>query len=145
MGENTLMENQDKILKMLNAALAQEHACQIRYLTHAAVVTGPYAEAVAARLKEIAEDEKTHAMQLRDRIMALAGTPTMEISTKDLIPATTLKDILRVNIAEEVAAIKMYRSILDSVGNDGAILHETIEDILKDEQQHKEELERLRE
>ena len=139
------MENQDKILKMLNDALAQEHACQIRYLTHAAVVTGPYAEAVAARLKEIAEDEKTHAMQLRDRITALAGTPTMEISTKDLIPATTLKDILLVNIAEEVAAIKMYRTILDSVGRDGAILYETIEDILKDEQQHKEELERLQE
>lgn len=139
------MENQDRILQMLNSALAQEHACQIRYLTHAAVVTGPYAEAVAARLKEIAEDEKTHAMQLRDRITALAGTPTMEISTKDLIPATTLKDILLVNIAEEVAAIKMYRTILDSVGRDGAILYETIEDILKDEQQHKEELERLQE
>ena len=136
------MENQDKILKMLNDALAQEHACQIRYLTHAAVITGPYAEAVAARLKEIAEDEK---IQLRDRITALAGTPTMEIATKDLIPATTLKDILRVNIAEEEAAIKMYRSILDSVGHDGTILYETIEDIVKDEQQHKEELQRLQE
>ena len=56
----------------------------------------------------------------------------MEIATKDLIPATTLKDILRVNIAEEEAAIKMYRSMLDSVGHDGTILYETIEDILKD-------------
>jgi bacterioferritin (cytochrome b1) len=63
-------------------------------LTHAAVITGPYAEAVAARLTEIAENEKTHAAQLRDRITALNGTPTMEIAAKDLIPATTLKDIL---------------------------------------------------
>ena len=139
------MENQDRIVKMLNDALAQEHACQIRYLTHAAVITGPYAEAVAARLKEIAEDEKTHAAQLRDRITALAGTPTMQIATKELIPATTLKDILRVNIAEEDAAIKMYQGILDSVKPDSAILFETIEDILKDEQQHKEELVRLQE
>ena len=125
---------------MLNDVVSQEHACQIRYLTHAAVITGPYAEAVAARLKEIAEDEKTHAAQLRDRITALAGTPTMEIATKDLIPATTLKDILRVNIAEEEAAIKMYRSMLDSVGHDGTILYETIEDILKDEQEHEERI-----
>jgi bacterioferritin len=139
------MENQDRIVKMLNDALAQEHACQIRYLTHAAVITGPYAEAVAARLKEIAEDEKTHAAQLRDRITALAGTPTMQIATKELIPATTLKDILRVNIAEEDAAIKMYQGILDSDKPDSAILFETIEDILKDEQQHKEELVRLQE
>lgn len=36
------MENQEKVLKLLNEALAQEHACQIRYLTHAAVLTGPY-------------------------------------------------------------------------------------------------------
>ena len=99
---------------------------------------------MAACLKEIAEDEKTHAAQLRDRITALAGTPTMEIATKDLI-ARTLKDILRVNIAEEEAAIKMYRSMLDSVGHDGTILYETIEDILKDEQEHKEELQRLQE
>jgi bacterioferritin len=139
------MENKEKVIKMLNEALAQEHACQIRYLTHAAVITGPYAEAVATRLKERAEDEKTHALQLRDRITALAGTPTMEIATKDLIPAKTLKDILRVNIAEEEAAIKMYRSILGSVGHDGTILFETIEDILKDEQGHKEELQRLQE
>ncbi len=139
------MENKEKLLKMLNEALAQEHACQIRYLTHAAVLTGPYAAAVATQLKEIAEDEKTHAMQLRDRITALGGTPTMDIANKELIHAKGLKEILQVNIKEEEGAIKLYRSILDTVGHEGAILFETIEDILKDEQEHKEELERLQE
>jgi bacterioferritin len=139
------MENHDRMLKMLNDALAQEHACEIRYLTHAAVITGPYAESVAARLREIAEDEKTHALQLRDRITALAGVPTMKVATEDLISARTLKDILGVNIAEEEAAIKLYRSILDSVGNGGEILYKTIKNILKDEEQHKEQLERLQE
>lgn len=139
------MESKEKLVKMLNEALAQEHACQIRYLTHAAVITGPYAQAVANRLKEIAEDEKTHAIQLRDRITALGGTPTMEIANKELIHAKTLKEILEVNVREEEGAIKLYRTILDSVGRDGAILFETIEDILKDEQEHKEELQRLQE
>lgn len=139
------MENKEKLLKMLNEALAQEHACQIRYLTHAAVLTGPYAEVVANQLKEIAEDEKTHAIQLRDRITALGGTPTMEIANKDLIHAKGLKEILQVNIKEEEGAIKLYRSILGAVGHEGEILFETIEDILKDEQEHKEQLERLQE
>jgi bacterioferritin len=139
------MENKEKLLKMLNNALAQEHACQIRYLTHAAVITGPYAELVANRLKEIAEDEKNHAIQLRDRITALGGTPTMEVANKDLIYAKTLKEILDVNIREEEGAIQLYGSILEAVGHEGAILFETVEDILKDEQEHKEELERLRE
>jgi bacterioferritin len=142
---NTFMENKEKLLIMLNNALAQEHACQIRYLTHAAVITGPYAELVANRLKEIAEDEKNHAIQLRDRITALGGTPTMEVDNKDLIHAKTLKEILDVNIREEEGAIQLYGSILEAVGHEGAILFETVEDILKDEQEHKEELERLRE
>jgi bacterioferritin len=137
------MENNEKLLKMLNDALAQEHACQIRYLTHAAVITGPYAESVANRLKEIAEDENEHANQLRDRITALGGTPTMEVAKEDLIQAKTLKEILQVNLKEEDKAIELYRSILRVAGQDGEILYETVEDILKDEQEHKEELARL--
>ncbi len=134
-----------KLLKMLNEALAQEHACQIRYLTHAAVITGPYAEPISNRLKEIAEDEKEHAIKLRDRITALGGTPTMEVAREDLIPARTLKAILDVNLKEEDKAIALYRSILHAVGQEGESLYETIGDIIQDEQEHKEELERLKE
>ncbi|HLC41980.1 MAG TPA: ferritin-like domain-containing protein [Methylomirabilota bacterium] len=139
------MAAKEKLIKMLNEALAQEHACQIRYLTHAAVVSGPYADAVAGRLKEIAEDEKGHAIKLRDRITALGGVPTMEVARKDLIAAKTLAEILAVNLKEEAAAIAMYRSVLRAVGKEGELLFETVEEILKDEQEHKEELERLRE
>lgn len=135
----------EKVVKVLNDALAQEHACQIRYRTHAAVVSGPYAEAVEARLKEIAEDEKEHADTLRDRITALGGTPTMEVAREDLVVATRLKEILDVNIAEEKKAIAMYRGILKLVEHDEVILYEAIEHIIEDEQEHLEELERLRE
>ena len=137
------MESKENLVKMLNEALAQEHACQIRYLTHAAVITGRYEELASNRLKEIAEDEKNHAIQLRDRITALGGTPTMEIAKEGLIPARTLKEILQVNLSEEETAIKLYRSILRAVGQEGEILYETVEEILKDKQEHKEELERL--
>jgi bacterioferritin len=126
-------------------ALAQEHACQIRYLTHAAVLTGPYAEAVAARLTEIAGDEKEHASKLRDRITALGGTPVMDVAREDLIPARNLKEILDVNLKEEEKTIAFYRSLLRAVGQEGEILYEVIEDIIQDEQEHREELERLRE
>lgn len=140
-----MVKNKDKLLKMLNEALSQEHACQVRYLTHAAIITGPYAELVANRLKEIAEDEKEHAIRLRDRITALGGTPTMEVAREDLIPAKTLKQILSVNLKEEDKAIAMYRSLLRQVGVEGEILYETLEEIIQDEQEHKEELERLKE
>ena len=135
----------EKIVKALNEALAQEHGCHIRYSTHAAVVNGPYAEAVANRLKEIAKDEQAHAGKLRDRITALGGVPTMDVAKEELIPAKTLKEILAVNLKEEAKAINHYQSILKMVDRDDIILYEVIEDIIEDEQEHREELSRLQE
>jgi hypothetical protein len=51
-----------KIAEALNGMLAQEHACAIRYATHAAIIAGPYSETFSARLEEIGADEllRTH-------------------------------------------------------------------------------------
>lgn len=133
-----------ELIEALNRMLAQEHACAIRYATHAAVITGPYADAVATRLKEIATDELLHAEKLRDRILALGGTPTMDVRTEDLKAATTLEHILRVNIAEEEAAIRGYTTILEGLSLSNVILFQTIQEIIRDEQEHLEELEALR-
>src|SRR5579864_1473390 len=94
------------LLEALNKMLAQEHACAIRYATHAAMVTGPSAEAVAARLREISSDEITHAEKLRKRILALGGTPTMEVQRDDFSAASTLKGMLDINVLEERGAIE---------------------------------------
>ncbi|MFQ5983989.1 MAG: bacterioferritin [Alphaproteobacteria bacterium] len=133
-----------KLIEGLNRMLTQEYACAIRYATHAAIITGPYAQVVSARLKEIAGDEARHAKMLRDRIVALGGAPTMDVSADDLKPATTLEDIIKVNMAEEHAAIRGYRDVLKRVPSDNVILLRTIEDIIRDEQEHLEELEALR-
>src|SRR5947207_6004043 len=138
--------DRDKIINALNEALAQEHGCYVRYKTHAAVITGPYVEAVANRLKEIAGDESDHAEKLRDRITALGGTPTMETAKEELIAATTLKQILAVNLKEEAKAINHYKSILNMVDRtEDILLYEVIEDIIEEEQEHREELNRLQE
>ena len=132
-----------KLVDMLNKALEQEHACSIRYATHAATVTGPYAETVAARLKEISGDEVLHAEMLRDRILTLGGTPSMQVSAEDLKYADNLEDMLAINIDEEKHAIKVYLTILRDIPEDNIILRRCIEDIIRDEQEHLEELENL--
>ena len=88
----------NEIITELNTMLSQEHACSIRYATHAAMVSGPYSETVSARLQEIADDELEHCKKLRERILALHGKPTMEVETKDLTSATSLEEILKINI-----------------------------------------------
>lgn len=135
----------EQMIGMLNKALAQEHACWIRYLTHASVVTGLYAEPVAARLKEIGKDEGEHAEKLRDRVVALGGVPTLEVAAEDLIMATDVVKILEINIREEEKAITLYQEILKAIPHDAeTLLYETIEHILTDEMEHREELERLK-
>ena len=129
-----------KLIDLLNKMLEQEHACSIRYATHAAVVTGPFADVIKARLKEIAADEILHADQLRERILALGGTPSMQVSVDDLKAASNISQMLDINIAEEKGAIAAYRQILKLIPNNDVILYKTIEDILRDEQEHLEEL-----
>lgn len=136
--------NNQEIVKDLNKMLAQEHACAIRYATHAAMIEGPYSETVKARLQEIAGDEVRHAEILRDRILALGGEPTMDISTKDLKPAKALEDILTINLDEEAEAIKEYTAILEKVPVSNAILFQALQELIKDEQEHLEELDALR-
>lgn len=134
----------EELIEALNLALAQEHACAIRYATHAATITGPYAEPIAERLNEISADEVDHAAKLRERILALGGEPTLDVSTEDLTPASKLKDILRINIDEENHAIEMYQRILNAVPQENAILYQTLQELIRDEQEHLEELENLK-
>ncbi len=132
-----------KIIKALNHALVQEHACAVRYMTHAELVTGLSAESVSARLKEIGGDEWDHAQKLRSRITALGGTPAVEMSKVEI--ATETNKILDINIREEKDAIVMYQALLRLIPKLKLLrLYETIEDIIQDEEEHLEELTRLR-
>ena len=134
------MEN-NEIVNKLNVLLAQEHACAIRYATHAACVSGPYAEIVSQRLKEISADEILHAEMIRHRILALKGVPSMDISTEDLVEAKNLDEILDINIKEEKQAISSYKKLIEEIPHENVILYQTIQDIIRDEQEHLEELE----
>jgi bacterioferritin len=137
------MSDDKNLIEKLNQMLRQEHACAIRYATHAAVISGPSSEAIRARLHEISADEVEHAAKLRDRIVALGGKPTMEIHTEDLKEAYDLPSILKINMREESDAIAAYTEILAMVPETNVILYQTLLDIIRDEQEHLEELSNL--
>lgn len=137
------MSDDQNLLEKLNNMLKQEHACAIRYATHASVITGPSSEAIQARLKEISADEVSHAEKLRERIIALGGKPTMDVSISDLKEAYDLPTILMINMREEADAIASYTEILACVPESNVILYQTLRDIICDEQEHLEELSNL--
>jgi bacterioferritin len=130
-----------EMIGLLNEALAQEHACIIRYLTHAAVVKGVFHEPVKARLTEIATDEQTHAGLIRDRIVGLGGIPTTEV--REIKMATDIPQILAINIEEEKSAISMYQRIQSKIPDGEVLLRETVDQLIRDEQEHLQELRQL--
>jgi bacterioferritin len=139
------MENHGnpRLIEDLNKMLAKEHACAIRYATQAAMVAGPYVEPISKRLLEIASDEVDHAGRLRKRICALGGMPTMEVDPAGLRTSITLGEMIEADLLEEREAIEEYGKILAIIPPLDVLLRTTLEDILKDEQEHLEELREL--
>jgi len=64
----------------------------------------------------------------------------MEVDAGNLEAAATLGDMIEVNVREEREAIVEYSDILKNVPRLNVLLYRALEDILKDEQEHLEEL-----
>lgn len=133
----------------MNKALELEHAARIQYLTHAEQVDGLNAEPVIARLKELAEDEKEHEAMFREMIGSyLGGVPSMGMA--ETHPATSLQEILEVNLKDERHAVDVYTGILKKISEmKGELKYEFFQlehktrHIIQDEQEHITELKLL--
>jgi bacterioferritin (cytochrome b1) len=138
--------SKEELISMLNHALDLEHSAHIQYLSHAEIVDGESAEAIMARLKEIAGDELEHQKKLRTLIGALGGVPSMGMApTKK---AMTVKEILEENLKDEKEAVDTYRRILEKIKTEKVkyydfLLEHDMRHILMEEQEHITELEML--
>ena len=68
----------DKLIGMLNEALAEEWLAYYQYWIGAKVVVGPMKNALIEELLEHAADELRHADMVAERILQLGGTPLLE-------------------------------------------------------------------
>lgn len=139
----------DKLIELLNKALADEWLAYYQYWVGAKVVKGPMRDAVAAELEEHAGDELEHAGMLVERIIQLGGTPIL--NPEDWHEMTNcgyeapddpyVRSVLDQNIKGEQCAIEVYNSLLESL-KDKVTYHIVIE-ILEDEVEHEEDLEAI--
>jgi bacterioferritin (cytochrome b1) len=135
-----------ELINMLNHALELEHAARIQYLAHAELITGPGAEKIIARLKEIASDEQKHEEMFREVIGGyLGGEPVMTLA--ETHKAKETKKILQVNLKGEKDAIDFYKQIYkkvienkDKLQYQFETLEHTVRHVIIDEQEHVVEL-----
>ena len=143
----------EKLITLLNKALADEWLAYYQYWIGAKVVTGPMKDAVIHELEEHAEEELNHADMLVERILQLGGTPVL---SPDAWPKIANCDyevpedpyvavILDQNIKGEQCAIKVYNELLEITKDTDPITYHLVLQILTEEVEHEEDLAALKE
>src|SRR5580658_9315528 len=67
--------DRDSVLELLNAALATELVCVLRYKRHYFMARGANSKGIADEFLEHANEEQGHADQIAERICQLGGAP----------------------------------------------------------------------
>src|SRR5579872_4079391 len=70
--------DREKVIGILNEALATELVCVLRYKFHYFMASGIHSQAVKQEFKEHAGEEQEHADWLAERIKQLGGKPEMK-------------------------------------------------------------------
>lgn len=139
----------EKVLKLLNEALATEIVCTLRYRRHYFMASGMNAESVKAEFKEHADQELMHADQLADRIVQLGGKPDFnpasltERSHAEYVEGSTLEDMIKEDLVAERIAIDSYREMIQFLGESDPTSRRLLESILATEEEHAEDLSSL--
>jgi len=138
--------SREVIIKLLNASLATELVCVLRYKRHQFIADGLAMPKIAKEFLGYANEELLHADQLAQRIVQLGGNP--DFSPFSLIQhshaayddSVDLKEMISANLIAENAVIDNYCKILTLIGDSELSTRRLVENILIDEMEHVEEL-----
>ena len=130
------------LIDHLNGDLAAELGAIIQFTIYAAKATGPYRPELANFFLAEVSDEQLHAQYLANKIVALGGEPTT-IPRLVIVSDSNQKN-LETMLSDEKNIVKRYverRSEAEAFGDYGLMVQ--IEDMIRDESNHAEEVERM--
>jgi bacterioferritin len=138
-----------KTIEILQAVLATEIVCVLRYTLHSIVATGLSSEGVKAEFKTHAGEEQEHAMQVAERINQLGGFPDFNPDTLTARSASQyaegadLVDMIKENLIAERIAVDHYRELIRYFGDDDPATRVMLEGILSVEEEHADDMQTL--
>lgn len=138
--------DRDKVLELLNEALATEIVCMLRYRRHYFMARGIHARGVAAEFLAHAGEELGHADRLAARIVQLGGEPDFaperlaKRSHAEYVAGKTLLDMITEDLVAERIAIDSYRELIQYLGHDDPTTSQLVKEILAVEEEHADEL-----
>lgn len=138
-----------KVIAVLNEVLATELVCVLRYKRHYFMAQGIDAEPVAQEFLQHANEEQQHADWVARRITQLGGEPNFNPeglasrSHAEYVEGNSLIEMIEEDLVAERIAIESYTEIIRWLGNDDPTTRKMIEDILKMEEEHADDLANL--
>jgi bacterioferritin len=138
--------DRERVIDVLNDALATELVCVLRYKRHYFTATGLDAGPVAAEFLQHATEEQQHADQLAARITQLQGSPNFDPegltsrSHSQYDASVGLRDMILEDLVAERIAIASYSDIIRWLGDGDPTTRRLMETILAVEEEHADDL-----
>ena len=138
--------DREKVIAVLNEALATEIVCILRYKRHYFMATGIHANAVAQEFQQHAAEEQGHADRIAGRITQLGGAPNFSPeglssrSHSEYVEGNSLVDMIREDLVAERVAIESYSEIIRFLGDRDVTTRRLMEEILENEEEHADDL-----
>jgi bacterioferritin len=134
--------NNAMLIQALNKDLEKEMAGIVRYLHHSFIVFGPNRGPLVQMFRAQATESMNHAIQLGEKITALGGHPTVKVEQVFEPGHQTLEDMIAEDLQAEKKQLQLYVDQLKGFGDDNLPMKLMLEQIVVDEQQHVEEMEK---
>lgn len=133
---------QQELIDGLNDQLNREVTTFLRYMLQAASISGATNEPVRQMYLAEVADEVSHAQYLANQIEALGGTPELD---PDLTPPPAdVPTMLRRDADAEEEDVRHYSRLAELAEDEGLVALKTaMEDQAADEDEHRQEMERL--
>ena len=138
--------DRDRVIAVLNEALATELVCVLRYKRHYYMAEGINAGPVSAEFLQHAAEEQEHADRIAARIVQLQGEPDFNPATlvqrshAEYVPGADLVDMIKEDLVAERIAISSYGDIARWLGDGDITTRRLIESILAVEEEHADDM-----
>jgi bacterioferritin len=135
-----------QVIAMLNAALATELVCVLRYKRHYYTASGLQNGPIKAEFLQHATDEQAHADLLAERIVQLNGKPDfnpatlMERSHVEYDDSDDIQSMIKANLIAERVAIESYRQMIEQIGETDPTTRHMLVGIMAMEEEHADDM-----
>ena len=131
-----------KAIEILQAVLATEIVCVLRYTMHGIAATGISSEGVKAEFAAHAKQEAEHMRIVAERINQLGGKPNFDPqglatrSATEYAEGHDLVDMIKENLIAERIAVDHYRELIRYFADGDPGTRVVLEGILVEEEEH---------